>query len=77
VGGTSLAGGKGFIVGTALGALFLSQLDQLVLSMGAPSSTQLIIQAVVVAVAVASQSFDVRNALTRLRKKPASVPVAT
>jgi ribose transport system permease protein len=70
VGGTSLAGGKGAIVGTALGALFLSQLDQLVLSMGAPSSTQLIIQAVVVAVAVATQSLDVRQLLIKLRKRP-------
>lgn len=52
LGGTSLLGGKGRIWGTVLGALFLSQLEQLVGSIGAPSSVQFIIQAVVIFVAV-------------------------
>lgn len=69
VGGTSLAGGKGAVVGTALGAIFLSQLDQLVLSLGAPASTQLIIQAVVVAVAVSTQAFDIRRFVSRFRPR--------
>ena len=75
VGGTSLAGGKGNIVGTALGAIFLSQLDQLVLSLGAPASTQLIIQAVVVAVAVSTQALDIRRIVTRF--KPRAVSLAS
>jgi ribose transport system permease protein len=58
VGGTALLGGKGTVVGSAIGALFLSQLTQLVLSLGAPSSTQLILQAIVIAVAVTTQRID-------------------
>ena len=37
LGGTSLAGGQGSVVATAVGALFLTQLEQVVLGMGAPS----------------------------------------
>ena len=63
VGGTAFTGGRGTIVGTAIGALFLSQLTQLVLSLGAPSSTQLIIQAAVIAIAVTAQGLNL-GALT-------------
>ena len=66
VGGTALIGGKGSVVGTAVGALFLSQLTQLVLSLGAPSSTQLIIQAAVIAIAVTAQGIDLRTLTARL-----------
>lgn len=58
VGGTALTGGKGNILGTAVGAVFLTQLTQLVLSMGAPTSTQLVIQSLVIAVAAALQAAD-------------------
>ena len=51
VGGTPLTGGKGTIIGTAISALFLSQLIQLVLTLGAPTASQLLIQAVAIAVA--------------------------
>lgn len=51
VGGTPLTGGKGTIIGTALSALFLSQLLQLVLTLGAPTASQLLIQAIAIAVA--------------------------
>jgi len=67
VGGTALTGGRGSIVGTAVGALFLSQLTQLVFSLGAPSSTQLIIQAVVIAVAVTAQGVDLGAFARRVR----------
>ena len=36
LGGTSLAGGRGSVIATAGGALFLTQLEQVVLGMGAP-----------------------------------------
>jgi ribose transport system permease protein len=42
IGGTNLAGGRGRVIGTAIAALFLSQLNALVLAMGAPSATQYI-----------------------------------
>jgi len=60
VGGTALAGGKGTVVGSVIGALFLTQLYQLVLSLGAPPSSQRILQAVVIAVAVTAQRLDVK-----------------
>ena len=50
VGGASLAGGFSSAAATALGALFLSQLNQLVLSIGLNEAIQLIVQAVVIAV---------------------------
>lgn len=51
VGGTPLTGGRGTIVGTAIAALFMSQLIQLVLTLGAPTATQMLIQAVAITVA--------------------------
>jgi len=68
VGGTALTGGRGSVVGSAVGALFLSQLTQLVLSLGAPSSTQLILQAAVIAAAVIAQGADVAALRRRLRR---------
>lgn len=79
LGGTSLLGGRGKIWGTVLGALFLSQLTQLVLSIGAPSSMQYIIQAVVIFVAVALSTMESEGKLPgwlRLRRNtpPLAVP---
>jgi ribose transport system permease protein len=73
VGGTALTGGRGNILGTAVGALFLSQLTQLVLSMGAPSSTQYLVQAAVIAIAVGAQQLDLRQLIRQFtpRKEPA------
>ncbi|WP_281456487.1 ABC transporter permease [Saccharopolyspora ipomoeae] len=51
IGGTPLTGGRGSVVASAVAALFLSQLGQLVLTLGAPSSIQILIQAVAIAVA--------------------------
>ncbi|MGV9869115.1 ABC transporter permease [Rhodococcus koreensis] len=53
VGGTALTGGKGSIVASAVAALFLTQLVQMVFTLGAPSSVQLLIQAAAIAVAAA------------------------
>jgi ribose transport system permease protein len=50
LGGTSLAGGVGSVVATAGGALFLTQLQQVILGMGAPSSVQFVIQGSIIAV---------------------------
>lgn len=49
LGGTSLAGGTGSVIATAGGALFLTQLEQVVLGMGAPNSVQLVIQGAIIA----------------------------
>lgn len=74
VGGNSFVGGRGYIVGTAAGALFLSQLSQLVLSLGLPTSAQLLIEAAVIAVAIGAQTLDAaglaRRTGARLRASP-------
>ena len=45
LGGTSLLGGRGNLVATALAALFLSQLDQFVLALGVSFATRTLVQA--------------------------------
>jgi ribose transport system permease protein len=53
LGGTSLLGGRGNLVATAIAALFLSQLDQFVLSLGVSYATRTLVQAAALAVGVA------------------------
>jgi len=53
LGGTSLAGGSGSVLATMMGALFLTQLEQVVLGMGAPDSVQLVIQGAIIALGMA------------------------
>lgn len=48
IGGTALSGGKGSIAATALGALFLTQLDQVVSGLGGPNAVQMIVQGLVI-----------------------------
>jgi ribose transport system permease protein len=74
VGGTAFTGGRGNIVGTAVAAVFLSQLTQLVLSLGAPTATQLVIQAVVIALAAAAQSVDRGQLLAMLPTRASKAP---
>jgi ribose transport system permease protein len=56
LGGTLLSGGRGRMVGTLIAAVLLSQLNQFVLSVGAPSAMQLIVQGAVIAVAAVFQT---------------------
>ena len=53
LGGTSLLGGRGNLVATAVAALFLSQLDQFVLALGVSYATRTLVQAGALAVGVA------------------------
>jgi ribose transport system permease protein len=57
LGGASLAGGSGSVLGTAIGAVFLIQLQQDVFGAGAPQSVQYLIQAGVIALAMALRTF--------------------
>ncbi|MDA8290604.1 MAG: ABC transporter permease [Actinomycetota bacterium] len=70
LGGASLAGGAGSVVGTALGAVFLIQLQQDVFGAGAPTSVQYLIQAGVIGSAMALRNLragsDLRHAVGRL-----------
>jgi ribose transport system permease protein len=53
LGGTSLLGGRGNLVATAIAALFLSQLDQFVLALGLSYASRTLVQAAALAVGVA------------------------
>jgi ribose transport system permease protein len=70
LGGTSLLGGRGSVVASAIAALFLSQLDQLVLATGASSAVQNLVQAGALVVGLAIYSLPWRELLGR-RRSPA------
>jgi ribose transport system permease protein len=53
LGGTSLFGGSGSVAATAVGALFLTQLQQVTLGMGAAASVQDLIEAAIIALGMA------------------------
>jgi len=73
LGGTSLLGGRGNLVATAVAALFLSQLDQFVLALGVSYATRTLVQAGALAVGVALYSINWRGAFARFGRRPASV----
>jgi ribose transport system permease protein len=56
LGGTSLLGGRGSAIASAVAALFLSQLDQLVLTTGVRTAVQNLVQAGVLAIGIAIYS---------------------
>jgi ribose transport system permease protein len=57
LGGTSLLGGRGFPISTALAAFFLTQLGQFSIAVGVPFSAQTIIQALALGFGIAVYSF--------------------
>ena len=69
IGGTPLGHGRASVIATVGGALFLSQLNQLILGLGAPAAVQLLVQAAVIAAAVGARRVDLR--LRRPRSRPA------
>jgi len=73
LGGTSLLGGRGNLVATAVAALFLSQLDQFVLALGVSYATRTLVQAAALAVGVALYSINWRRAFGRFGRRPATV----
>ena len=74
LGGTSLRGGRGNLVATAIAALFLSQLDQFVLALGVSYATRTLVQAAALAVGVALYSVNWSALVRRFRgRRPASV----
>lgn len=62
VGGTPFAGGRGSVIASGVAALFIVQLGQMVLALGAGTAVQLLVQALAIVVAVA-----VRHVPFRLR----------
>jgi ribose transport system permease protein len=73
LGGTSLAGGNGSVVATAIGALFLTQLDQVVTANGAAESVQYIIQGSIIAIGMLLRNVPWQRLRPRL---PARTPTA-
>ena len=76
LGGTSLLGGRGFLVATAVAAIFLSQLEQFVLALGVSFAIRTLVEAAALTVGVALYSVDwgaVRRRLggARSRRQPA------
>ena len=60
LGGTSLLGGRGNLVATAVAALFLSQLEQFVLALGVTFAARTLVQAAALAIGVALYTVDWR-----------------
>ncbi|WP_197716878.1 ABC transporter permease [Mesorhizobium sp. DCY119] len=52
VGGTPFSGGRGSVIASGMAALFMAQLGQMVLALGADTSVQLLVQALAIVVAV-------------------------
>jgi ribose transport system permease protein len=66
VGGTPFTGGKGSVIASAVAALFMAQLGQLVLALGAGPAVQLLVQAC--AILLATTVRHLPTALKTLRK---------
>jgi ribose transport system permease protein len=63
--GTPLTGGRASLLATAAAALFLTQLDQFVLALGAPTAAQYLIQGAVIALGVAVREVTFLQDLAR------------
>jgi ribose transport system permease protein len=77
LGGTSLAGGSGSVLATAVGALFLTQLQQVVFGAGAPTSVQLLIQSIAIGLGMALRTIPWRRWYRMLASSPSPVPAPT
>jgi len=76
LGGTSLLGGRGNLVATALAALFLTQLDQFVLAMGVPFAVKTLVQAAAFAIGVALYTIDWQALRRRFGRAAVPAPVS-
>lgn len=66
LGGTALAGGTGSVIATGVGAVFLTQLNLLVRTMGAPASVQLIITGSIIALGMALRVVPWRRVIASI-----------
>jgi ribose transport system permease protein len=72
LGGTSLLGGRGSVAASAVAALFLTQLDQVLLTSGASSAVQSLVQAGALVVGIAVYSVPWGRVRERLASGPAT-----
>jgi ribose transport system permease protein len=77
LGGTSLLGGRGFPIATALAALFLSQLDSFVLALGVSFAARTLVEAFALAIGVALYTVDWKGIRERLFGGRRSVAAST
>jgi len=75
LGGTSLLGGRGNLVATAVAALFLTQLQQFVLALGVTYAVQTLVQAAALTIGVALYTIN-WSRIGRLRRSPPGPVVA-
>jgi simple sugar transport system permease protein len=66
LGGTSLAGGRFFIMGSVVGALIIQSLTTTIYSVGVPPEITQVVKAVIVFVVCLVQSESFRNAVSRI-----------
>jgi ribose transport system permease protein len=77
LGGTSLLGGRGYLVATAIAALFLSQLDQFVLALGVSFAIRTLVEAAALTVGVALYTLDWPSVRQKLAfRTPAATPAS-
>jgi len=69
LGGTSLLGGKGNVISSAIGALFLTQLDQFVLTTGLNTAVENLIEAAVLAIGIAIYTVQWSSVRARLQPR--------
>ena len=74
LGGTSLLGGKGSVIATAGGALFLTQLQQLILTTDVSAGVSLIVQAAAIAAGVAVHGISTSRLRQLIRRTSAHSP---
>jgi len=76
LGGTSLLGGRGNLLATAVAALFLSQLEIFARALGAEFAVRTLIEAAALTIGVALYSINWSTLLARLapRRRPAAAP---
>lgn len=71
LGGTSLLGGRGNVVASALAALFLTQLQQYVLALGVAFAVQTLVQAAALTIGVALYTIQWKRLRPKRRGRPA------
>lgn len=67
IGGTSLAGGKFFLMGSVIGALIIQTLKTTIYSIGVPPEINLVVEAVVVFIVMLIQSEEFRKIVFRVK----------
>jgi ribose transport system permease protein len=77
LGGTSLLGGRGYLVSSALAALFLTQLGQFVVTLGVSFAVQTIVQAAALAIGVALYTVNWSALWRHLKPAPAAAAVSS